>query len=81
MRYQALATVTARSGALVRLTKVQAARTEGLVAPVDEPRGGWARVLQPFQFKAGETFETDMRFGKGDTCAAPLASKVKDTVA
>jgi|SRR5688572_16316879 hypothetical protein len=64
MKYTANTMISVHAGALVKLSKEQAARTVGLVEPVDEPKG-WHRVVVPFQFKAGEQFESDMEFGKG----------------
>lgn len=64
MKYEAIAPVSVHTGALVKLSKTQAVRVVGLVEAVDDPKG-WSRVIHPFQFKAGETFETDIDFGKG----------------
>jgi hypothetical protein len=74
MKYKALSVVTVQAGALVKLTSKQAARTAGLTKPVAEHKG-WTEVVHPFQFKAGEEFETDTEFGKGSTSVKVLDDK------
>lgn len=70
MKFVALQPVLMPRGAVVRLSKDQAARTAALVAPADKK--GWSVVKSPFHFKAGEAFEYE-----GDLPKA-LADLVED---
>lgn len=65
MRCTAKHLITIPAGANVKFaSEEQAARTASLVTSDGAP-AGWVKVLLPFQFKAGESFETDADFGKG----------------
>jgi predicted DNA-binding antitoxin AbrB/MazE fold protein len=79
-KYTVIATLTIQAGAMVGLTKAQAAARGHALKPVDVDRKGDGvfEVLSPVQFKAGEQIATDTELNK--QLAAQLES-AEDTAA